>query len=98
MNDAVGQIETSGLGGEHARPKAVIISTLILASVFSPVRKWLESIVERRFKPVPSAIATAPIPSQVAGGPEWDARMAAIALRVVRTELEARALSEPPVG
>jgi len=77
---------------------AIIISTLILASVFTPVRKWLESIVERRYKPATSAIATAPGLSEVAGEPEWDARMAAIALRVVRTELEARAVREPQRG
>jgi hypothetical protein len=32
------------------------------------------------------------------GGPEWDARMAAIALAVVRTEFAERAVREPPVA
>ena len=76
---------------------AIIISTLILASVFTPLRKWLEGIVERRFKPAASGIAADPILGSAAGAPEWEARMAAVALRVVRAELEARALGEPPV-
>jgi hypothetical protein len=76
---------------------AIIISTLILVSVFTPLRKWLEGIVERRFKPAPSGIRADPIVGSAAGAPEWEARVAAVALRVVRTELEARALAEPPV-
>jgi hypothetical protein len=76
---------------------AIIISTLVLASVFTPLRKWLEGIVDRRFKP-PSAdsVASGGPGSDSSVGPEWDDRMAAVALRVVRTELEARALKELP--
>jgi hypothetical protein len=76
---------------------AIIISTLILVSVFTPLRKWLEGIVERRFKPAPSGISADPMVGSAAGTPEWEARMAAVALRVVRTELEARGLGESPV-
>jgi hypothetical protein len=78
---------------------AIIISTLVLASVFTPLRKWLEGIVDRRFKPAPSAdsVASGGPGSDSSVGPEWDDRMAAVALRVVRTELEARALKELPV-
>jgi hypothetical protein len=36
---------------------AAVISALILATVFTPVRKWLESLVDRRFKPA-SAVET----------------------------------------
>jgi len=64
---------------------AVIISTLILASVFTPLRKWLEGIVERRFKPV--AVSSGE-PVLVAA--DWDARMTAIAERVVGAELARR--------
>jgi hypothetical protein len=70
---------------------AIIISTLILASVFTPLRKWLEGIVERRFKPATSVAAAVPVMAVAIEGPEWDARVAAVARRVVRAELDARA-------
>jgi hypothetical protein len=73
---------------------AIIISTLILASVFTPVRKWLEGIVERRFKPSGPAVAPIVSVATSADGPEWEARVAAVALRVVRTELDARSGQE----
>jgi hypothetical protein len=69
---------------------AIIISTLILASVFTPLRKWLEGIVERRFKPA-SAEA-----HDLAETADWEARVAQIALGVVRAELGARAAAEGP--
>ncbi|HEX4984238.1 MAG TPA: hypothetical protein VFV63_21225, partial [Ilumatobacteraceae bacterium] len=67
---------------------------LILASVFTPLRKWLEGIVERRFKPA-AAIAHAQPALAAADGPEWDARVAAVARREIRAELDARAASGP---
>ena len=68
---------------------AIIISTLILASVFTPLRKWLEGIVERRFKPAtPAAV--------VVGAADWDARMTAIAVGVVRSELDAAGIKRAP--
>jgi MFS family permease len=75
---------------------AIIISTLILASVFTPVRKWLEGIVERHFKPEVSAGDPAPATASATEGPAWDARVAAVALRVVRAEFDARALRQRP--
>ena len=73
---------------------AIIISTLILASVFTPLRKWLEGIVERRFKPAVAVVAPG-----VVGSAEWDARMTAIARDVVRAELAGRMEpAEPPVA
>ncbi|MEO5703649.1 MAG: hypothetical protein ABIR64_01495 [Candidatus Limnocylindrales bacterium] len=70
---------------------AIIISTLVLASVFTPVRKWLEGIVDRRFKPA----GPKPTADPMTAGPiedDWDARMTSVALRVVRAELDARAV------
>jgi hypothetical protein len=63
---------------------AIIISTLILASVFTPLRKWLEGIVERRFKPATRAIPADPSAGSASSGPEWEARVAAVALQAVR--------------
>ena len=74
---------------------AIIISTLILASVFTPIRKWLEGIVERRYKPTSSAEHADPALRFDVGGPEWEDRVAAIALRVVRSERESHAAVEP---
>jgi hypothetical protein len=63
---------------------AIVISTLILASVFTPLRKWLEGIVERRFKPPARAFPGDPGAASAVSGPEWEARVAAVALRAVR--------------
>lgn len=73
---------------------AIVISTLILASVFTPLRKWLEGIVERRFKPAAHSELPIEGADAEAGGPEWEDRVAAIALRVVRSELDARPVSK----
>jgi len=72
---------------------AIIISTLILASVFTPVRKWLEEIVERRFKGHPAVSTGDSTEPADPGDAAWEARMTAVALRVVRQELDARAAS-----
>ena len=79
---------------------AIIISTLILASVFTPVRKWLEGIVERRFKAHPAENADDSKGPADPGDAAWEARMTAVALRVMRKEFDARAAnarSEPAV-
>jgi len=75
---------------------AIIISTLILASVFTPVRKWLEGIVERRFKAQPAASPGDALGTGEPGEAEWEARMTDVALRVVRTELDSRARANRP--
>ena len=70
---------------------AVILSTLLLVSVFSPARKWLESIVDRRFKPTGQPAPAAPQPSTPpAQAADWEERMALIARRVFEEERAAR--------
>jgi len=70
---------------------AIILSTLVLASVFTPLRKWLEGLVERRFRPAPGGVAGEIATLSVVATAEWEGRVAAVALRVVRSELNARA-------
>jgi len=70
---------------------AIILSTLVLASVFTPLRKWLEGLVERRFKPASAVVAGGILTLSEVAAAEWEDRVAAVALRVVRSELDARA-------
>jgi len=75
---------------------AIIISTLILASVFTPVRKWLEGIVERRFKAHAADTSADLVAAAEPAAGEWEARVTAIVDRVVRKELDARATGRRP--
>jgi hypothetical protein len=80
---------------------AIILSTLVLASVFTPLRKWLEGLVERRFKPASAGLAAETPTLSDAAAAEWEDRVAAVALRVVRSELKAGATTgntRPPHG
>ncbi|HEX2625806.1 MAG TPA: hypothetical protein VHL56_02740 [Candidatus Limnocylindrales bacterium] len=64
---------------------AIVITTLILASVFTPVRKALENAVDRRFRP---AAALAPVSGVTDLTPrQLDAHIAAVARMVLREEL-----------
>ena len=74
---------------------AIVISTLILASVFTPLRKWLEGIVEHRFKPAVPSVAPIVAAGPPVASPEWEGQVEAIALRIVRLELDARPVSKP---
>ena len=65
---------------------AIVISTLLLASVFTPIRKWLEAAVDRRFKPVHdipvAAVAGVEGGFAAAALADWETRMELIARRV----------------
>jgi hypothetical protein len=70
---------------------AIVITTLILAAAFTPVRKALENAVERRFRPAQPAPATSLRASATSEDPDLDARIRAIARNVVREALAERA-------
>jgi hypothetical protein len=40
---------------------AIIVTTLVLASMFTPIRNWLQAMVDRRFKPASAHAAAADI-------------------------------------
>jgi hypothetical protein len=75
-------VGATGLGSEEA----LVITTLILATTFTPIRKKLEQIVERRYKkPAEAAAPSQGAPSSVElADPAIEARLRAI----VRDELE----------
>jgi len=66
---------------------AVILSTLVIAAAFTPVRKGLEQLIDRRFKPTPSAAAAglAVVHGATFGATELDT----LVRRAVREELTA---------
>jgi hypothetical protein len=70
---------------------AIVLTTLILAAVFTPARKALENAVERRFKPSLASPEAATAPHLVAlDDPELEERMSAVARMAVREALADR--------
>ena len=70
---------------------AIVITTLILASIFTPARKALEGVVERRFRPPEAVAAPAPEAVLVAlDDPQLERRIDAIARAAVRDALRDR--------
>jgi hypothetical protein len=63
---------------------AAIISALLLAAVFTPIRKSIEAIVDRRFKPTPSDTAHAPASSAQWDDPAFEAAVERVVRRVLR--------------
>jgi hypothetical protein len=65
----------------------IVLTTLVLAGTFTPVRKWLEGVVDRHFKPVGSPTGPA------SGSPDLDpaAELRELQARLARLE---RLLSE----
>jgi hypothetical protein len=62
---------------------AIVLSTLFLAAVFTPIRKWLEGLVDERFKPVVGAPGQESVALDQPTGDPWEARMETIARRVL---------------
>jgi hypothetical protein len=74
---------------------AIVITTLILAAVFTPARKALEGVVDRRFRPLVSPGQPVAAQALVAlDDPEVERRIAAIARAVVDEALADRARIE----
>jgi hypothetical protein len=70
---------------------AIVLTTLILAAVFTPARKVLENAVEQRFKPSQPAKEAATAPALVAlDDPPLEERMAIVARRAVREAMADR--------
>ncbi len=86
----VGFVQVTGKESDGA----VILATLIIAAVFTPVRKGLEQVIDRRFRPPPSAGATEPAAASGVG--LGAVAMDALVRRAVREEL--RAILEPGSG
>ena len=93
---------------------AVMMSTLIVAGTFAPMRKSLEGVVERRYSPKAAAAGTSPsaaIPGALAVNPGRDAsallddplvvsRIEEIAARIADEQIRRREAGDPqpPVG
>jgi hypothetical protein len=88
---------------------ALVMTTLVVAGTFTPVRKGLETAVEHRFRPARQAASAVPPAAVIAGSagppdlaavlddPRLTARIEEIARRVAReTDLVPRTSAEPP--
>jgi hypothetical protein len=74
---------------------AIVITTLILATIFTPARKALEGVVEARFKPLAASQIAVTKPMPVAlDERDLDRRIAAIARAAVDEALADRARIE----
>jgi len=62
---------------------AAIISALILAAVFTPIRKSIEAFVDRRFKPATDASHADP-PAAAWEDPAFEAAVERVVARVLR--------------
>jgi hypothetical protein len=69
---------------------AVVITTLVLAALFTPIKNWLQSFVDRRFKP------TAPANTGPMEDVELtiDQRMALLEQRIARMEVGGRQIDD----
>jgi hypothetical protein len=63
---------------------AAIISALLLAAVFTPIRKSIEAVVDRRFKPAAADAAHPSVPSAQWEDPAFEAAVERVVRRVLR--------------
>ena len=62
---------------------AAVISALILAAVFTPIRKSIEGFVDRRFKPAPGTVVTSPNAAFSADDPVFAAAVESVVRRIL---------------
>jgi hypothetical protein len=78
---------------------AVILATLVIAAAFAPIRKALEQVIDRRFKPAPAAATAGAAPGEPGIEGATAAELELIVRRAVREELGAllgRGAMDPP--
>jgi hypothetical protein len=72
---------------------ALVLTTLVLATTFTPIKSYLEKIAAKRFPATPAPVTATAEPDQLVTAPhdDLDARIEAIARRVAAEVLEERA-------
>src|SRR5262245_39980605 len=77
---------------------AIVITTLILAGAFTPVRRALEGAVERRFRPATAAVVPEPRAHVDLDDPDLDRRIATVVRRVLAEERASGRLPTVPAS
>lgn len=74
----------------HESDAAVVLTTLFVASLMTPLRKWIEAGVDRRFRPTgdPAQTTEGGSPADLLNDPALDARIRSIAERAAREAVE----------
>jgi hypothetical protein len=74
----------------HESDAAVVLTALFVASLMTPLRKWIEAGVDRRFRPTgdPARTTEGGSPADLLNDPALDARIRSIAERAAREAVE----------